>query len=70
MTIRLIVLLFKGSLIELSKAKGAYEMFRMELAEHGCDTAAGDGLVAPRAEGAPLAVVVSLAVWLAFVLEE
>lgn len=45
-------------------------MFGMELAEHGGDAAAGDGFVAAGAEGAPLAVVMGLAVRLAFMLEE
>lgn len=70
MTIRLVILLFKSALIELSKAEGAHEVFRVELPEHGRDAAAGDGLVAAGAEGPALAVVVGLAVRLPFVLEE
>lgn len=70
MAVRLIVLLLEGALVELPEAEGADEVLRVELAEHGGDAAAGDGLVAARAEGAALAVVVGLAVWLPFVLEE
>ena len=70
MTIRLIILLLKGSLIQLSQTEGAHEVFRVELPEHGCDATPSDGLVTAGAEGASLAVVVGLAVWLAFVLKE
>lgn len=70
MAVRLIVLLLEGALVELPEAEGADEVLRVELAEHGGDAAAGDGLVAARAEGAAFAVVVGLAVWLPFVLEE
>ena len=45
-------------------------MLRVELAEHGGDAAAGDGLVAAGAERAPHGVVVRLAVGQAVVLEE
>ena len=43
-------------------------MLRVELAEHGGDAAAGDGLVAARTEAAPEAVVMSLTVGEALVL--
>ena len=45
-------------------------MLRVELAEHGRDAAAGDGLVAAGAERAPHGVVVRLAVGQPVVLEE
>ena len=45
-------------------------MLRVELAEHGRDAAAGDGLVAAGAERAPHGVVVRLAVGQTVVLEE
>ena len=45
-------------------------MFGVELLGHGRDAAAGDGLLAARAEGAAPLVVVALAVRLAVVLEE
>ena len=45
-------------------------MLRVELAEHGGDAAAGDGLVAARAERAAHRVVVRLAVRQPVVLEE
>lgn len=70
MAVRFIVLFLEGAFIELSEAEGAYEVFRMELPEHGCDAAASDWFVAAGTEGATFAVVVGLAVRLAFVLEE
>ena len=45
-------------------------MLRVELAEHCGDAAAGDGLVAPGAEGAAHCVVVRLAVGAPVVFEE
>lgn len=70
MTVWLIVLFFKSSFIELSKAEGAYEVLGVELPEHGGDTTARDGLVATGAEGATFAMVMGLTVGMAFVLEE
>lgn len=70
MTIRLIILFLEGALVQLPEAEGADEVFGVELAEHGGDAAAGDGLVAAGAQRAALAVVVRLAVRLALVLEE
>lgn len=70
MAVRFIVLLFEGALVELPEAESAYEVLRVELPEHGGDAAARDWFVAAGAEGAPLAVVVRLAVRLPFVLEE
>lgn len=70
MTVRLVVLFFKGSFVELSEAEGADEVFGMELPEHGRDAAACDGLVTASAERTPLPMVMSLAVRLTFVLEE
>lgn len=70
MAIRLIVLFFEGSLVELSQAEGANEVFRVEFPEHGCDAAARDGFVASGAERSPLAVIVGFAIWLPFMLEE
>ena len=55
---------------DLLEAEGAEEVLRVELAEHGRDAAAGDGLVAAGAERAPHGVVVSLAVGQTAVLEE
>lgn len=69
-TIRFVVLFFKGAFIELPETKGANEVFWVELPEHGGDAAAGDGLVAAGAEGTSLSVVVSFTVWLPLVLEE
>ena len=55
---------------DLLEAEGAEEVLRVELAEHGRDAAAGDGLVAAGAERAPHGVVVRLAVGQTVVLEE
>lgn len=70
MAVRLVILFLEGSLVELSKAKGTDEMFRMELSEHCRDASARYGLMTAGAQGATFAVVVSFAVRLTFVLEE
>ena len=66
----LLVLLFEGPFVELLQAEGAHKVLRVELPGHGGDAAAGDGLLAARAERAAALVVVDLAVRLAVVLEE
>jgi len=70
MAVRFLVLFFKSSLVELFQAKGAHEMLRVELLEHGCDATARDRLVASGAQRPALGVIVSLAVGLALVVEE
>lgn len=66
----LVILLFEGALIKLLEAEGAHKVLGVELLAHGCDAAAGDGLLAARAQRATALVVVSLAVWLAVVVKE
>lgn len=66
----LVVLLFEGAFVELLEAEGADKVLRVELARHGGDAAARDGLLAARAERATLFVVVDLAEGAAAVLEE
>lgn len=70
MTVGLIGLFFKRSLVELLQTESADEVFRVELPEHGRYASAGDGLVATRAQGASLSVIVGLAIRLAFVIKE
>lgn len=50
MTVRLVVLLLEGALVQLSQAEGADEVLRVVLAEHGRDAAPRDRLVAPGAQ--------------------
>ena len=45
-------------------------MLRVELLSHGCDAAAGDGLLAARAQGATALMVVHFTVGLAVMFEE
>lgn len=70
MAVRFIVLFFEGALVELLEAEGADKVLRVELAEHGSDAAASDGLVAAGAQRATLGVVVRLAVRQTLVVEE
>lgn len=70
MAVRLVVLLLKCSFIKLSEAESAYKVLRVELLEHSCDATTGYWFVAAGTEGATFSVVVSLAVRVAFVLEE
>lgn len=70
LTVRLVVLLLEGALVELLEAKGTDEVLRMELLGHGGDAAAGDGLLAAGAQRAAPLMVVNLTVGLPIVLEE
>ena len=70
LTVRLVVLLLEGALVELLEAEGADEVLGVELLGHGGDAAARDGLLAARAQRAPPLVVVRLAVGLPLVLKE
>lgn len=70
LAVGLLVLLLEGSLVQLLQAERAHKVLRVELLAHGCDAAAGDGLLAAGAQGAAALVVVRLAVRLAVVLEE
>lgn len=70
MTVRLFVLLFERSFVELLQAEGAREVLRVKLLGHGGDAAASDRLLAAGAERAAALVVVYLAVRLAVVFKE
>lgn len=70
MAVGLVILLFEGALIKLLEAEGAHKVLRVELLAHGCDAAAGDGLLAAGAQRATPLVVVGLAVRLAVVVKE
>lgn len=70
LTVRLVVLLLEGALVELLEAEGTDEVLRVELLGHGGDAAARDGLLAAGAQRAAPLVVVHLAVGLPVVLEE
>lgn len=50
LTVRLVVLLLEGALVELLEAEGTDEVLRVELLSHGGDAAACDGLLAAGAE--------------------
>lgn len=54
----------------MSETERAYKMLRVEFSEHSGDASPGDGFVAAGTEGATFAVIVSLTVRLAFMLEE
>ena len=70
MTVWSIVLLLKSALVQLLEAESAHKVFWVELLVHGRDAASGDWFLATRAQRASLQVVVSLAVWQAFVVKE
>jgi len=66
----LVILLLKGSLVELTQTEGTDKVFRVELLVHGRDTATGDWFVTASTEGATAGVVVRLTVWHTFMVEE
>lgn len=70
LAVGLVILLLEGALVELLETKGAHEMLRVELLGHGGDAAAGNGLLAARAQRAAPLVVVHLTVRLPVMLEE
>lgn len=70
MAVRLVVLLLEGALVQLLEAESTHKVLRMELPAHGCDAAAGDGLLAAGAQRATALVIVGLAVWLPVMIEE
>lgn len=70
MAVGLVVLLFEGALVELLQAEGAHKVLWVELLAHGCDAAAGDGLLAATAKRASALVIVRLAVRLTLVVKE
>lgn len=70
MAVGLVILLLKGALVELFEAESTHKMLRVKLLAHGCDAAAGDGLLAARAQRAAPLVVMRLAVRLALVVKE
>lgn len=70
LAVGLVVLLLEGALVQLLEAEGANKVFWVELLAHGCDAAAGDGLLAAGAQRAAPLVVMRLAVRLALVVKE
>lgn len=70
LAVGLVILLLEGALVKLLEAEGAHEMLRVELLGHGGDAAAGDGLLAARAQRAAALVVMHLTVRLPVVLKE
>lgn len=70
MAVGLVILLLEGAFVELLEAESAHKVLWVELLAHGCDAAAGDGLLAARAQRAAPLVVVRLAVRLAIVVKE
>lgn len=68
--VRLLVLLFERSFVELLQAEGAHKVLGVKLLGHGGDAAASDGLLAAGAQRAAALVVVDLTVGLAVVFEE
>lgn len=70
MTIWLVILFLECSLVQLFQTEGTDKVLRVKLAEHSSDTAASDGSLTARTQGALLGMVVCFAVWKAFVIEE
>lgn len=70
LTVRLVVLLLEGALVELLEAEGTDEMLRVELLGHGSNAAACDGLLAAGAQRTPPLMIVHLTVGLPIVLKE
>lgn len=70
LAVGLVVLLFEGAFVELLEAESTHKVLWVELLAHGCNAAAGDGLLAARAQRAAPLVVVRLTVRLALVVKE
>lgn len=70
LAVGLVILLLEGAFVELLEAESAHKVLWVEFLAHGCDAAAGDGLLAAGAQGATPLVVVRFTVRLAVVVEE
>lgn len=70
LAVRLVVLFFEGSFVELLEAEGTDKVFRVKFLAHSSDAASRDRLLAPRAERAAALVVMHLAVGLPVMLKE
>lgn len=70
MAVGLVVLFFKSAFVELFQAEGTDKVLRVKLLGHRGDTAAGDGLLTARAQGAAALVVVHFTVWLTVMFKE
>lgn len=70
LAVRLVILFFEGSFVELLEAEGTDKVFRVKFLAHSGDAASRDRLLAPRAERAAALVVMHLAVGLPIMLKE
>lgn len=70
LTVRLVVLLFEGALVELLETEGTDKMLRMKLLAHGCDAAARDGFLTAGTQRPAADVIMNLTVRLTVMLEE
>lgn len=70
LAVRLVVLFFEGSFVELLEAEGTDKVFGVKFLAHSSDAASRDRLLAPRAERAAALVVMHLAVGLPVMLKE
>lgn len=70
MTVWLVRLLLKGALVELLETEGADKVLRMEFAEHGRDASSADRFMTTSTKGTSFLMVVSLAIWLTFMIKE
>ena len=70
MAIRLVILLFKSSFVQLLQTKGADEVLRVELAVHGGDAATRDGFLTAVTKRSSAGMVVHLTVRSPFVFKE
>ncbi len=61
MTVRLLLVLLEGALVQLLQTEDAGKVLRVELLKHGGDAPTGDRLPTGGTQGAALVVVVRLA---------
>lgn len=62
MAVRLVILLFECSLVELLQAEGTDKMLRVELAVHGSDAASCDRFATASTEGPTFGMIMGFTV--------
>lgn len=70
MAIRFIVLFLESAFVQLFQTESAYKVFWMEFPKHSRNTATGNWFVTTGAQRTALQMIVGLAIWLTFVIEE
>ena len=70
MTIRLVILFFEGTFVELLQTESTDKVFWVELFVHGCDTSSSDWFMTACTKRATFGMIMSLTIRVALVVKE